>query len=263
MSDLPIYLLTGSAVGVIAGMLGVGGGLVIVPILVWLFLRQGLPPELVTHLAVGTSLATIVMTSIASVRAHHRRGAVLWREVGRLTPGILLGALAGSWLADLLPGNRLALIFGIFELTVAAQMGLALSAAPHRTLPGPWAMGGAGGVIGAISALVGVGGGTMTVPFLTWCNIDVRRAVATSAACGLPIALAGATGFAITGWNEPNLPPWSSGYLYWPAFTGIVAASTLTAPAGAWLAHTLPTQTLKRVFALFLALLGVWMIGHA
>lgn len=260
MTELLIYPAVGAMVGVIAGMLGVGGGLVIVPVLVWLFTHQGMAPEVITHLAVGTSLATIVITSIASVRAHHQRGAVAWEAFRALTPGIVIGALLGAWLADRLPSAELGTIFGIFELSVAIQMGLALRTAPHRALPGPLGMSGAGGVIGTLSAIVGVGGGTLTVPFLTWCNVDMRRAVATSAACGLPIALAGAAGFMVTGWQRTGLPEWSSGYLYWPAFAGIVAASTLTAPLGAWLAHTLPTTVLKRVFALFLAGLGCWMI---
>ena len=260
MSDLLIYLPVGAVVGVIAGMLGVGGGLVIVPVLVWVFARQGMTPEVITHVAVGTSLATIVITSIASIRAHHKRGAVVWDAFRALTPGIVVGALVGAWLAELLPGAELGTVFGLFELTVATQMALALRAAPHRSLPGPLGMGGAGGVIGTISAVVGVGGGTLTVPFLTWCNVEMRRAVATSAACGLPIAIAGAAGFLVTGWGHEGLPAWSSGYLYWPAFAGIVAASSLTAPIGAWIAHTLPTAVLKRIFALFLAGLGLWMI---
>ena len=260
MTDLLIYLPVGAFVGVIAGLFGVGGGLVIVPVLVWVFSRQAMAPELITHLAVGTSLATIVITSLASIRAHHKRGAVAWDAFRALTPGIVAGALIGSWLADRLPSAELGTLFGLFELTVATQMALALRAAPHRALPGPAGMSGAGGLIGTLSAIVGVGGGTLTVPFLTWCNVDMRRAVATSAACGLPIAVAGAAGFIVTGWGREALPAWSSGYVYWPAFAGIVAASTLTAPAGAWLAHTLPTGVLKRIFALFLAGLGVWMI---
>ncbi|GAB6040645.1 sulfite exporter TauE/SafE family protein [Endothiovibrio diazotrophicus] len=260
MTDLLIYLPVGAVVGVIAGMLGVGGGLLIVPVLVWLFTRQGMAPEVVTHVAVGTSLATIVITSIASIRAHHKRGAVAWPTFGALTPGIVSGAFVGAWLAHRLPSGDLGTLFGVFELSVATQMGLALRPRPHRTLPGPAGLAAAGGVIGTLSAIVGVGGGTLTVPFLSWCNVEMRRAVATSAACGLPIAIAGAAGFVINGWGAAGLPDWSSGYLYWPAFAGIVAASALTAPAGAWLAHTLPTDLLKRLFALFLLGLGLWMI---
>jgi hypothetical protein len=254
------YLLLGSVAGMLAGLLGVGGGLVIVPVLVWLFHLAGMPPEVVMHMAIGTSLATIVPTSLSSVWAHHRLGAVLWGAVARLAPGIVLGAALGATLADLLPGESLRLTFGLFELAVAVQMGLNLRPAPHRVLPAKWGMWGAGSAIGLVSALVGIGGGTMTVPFLQWCNVAMRQAVATSAACGLPIAIAGATGFIVTGWNAPALPAWSSGYLYWPAFAGIAAASVLVAPLGARLAHRLPTAVLKRFFALFLVFLGLRML---
>lgn len=260
MADLFTYLLLGGIAGVLAGLLGVGGGLVIVPVLAWLFYRSGISPEVVMHLAIGTSLATIVLTSISSVWAHHRRGAVLWSVFRQLTPGILLGAGLGAALADRLPSDSLRLIFGLFELGVALQMGLNLKPSPHRSLPGPWGLSAAGSVIGLVSAVVGIGGGTLTVPFLQWCNVTMRQAVATSSACGLPIAFGGALGFVITGWGTPMLPSLSSGYLYWPAFFGIVAASTLFAPVGARLAHRLPGATLKRFFALLLALLGLRML---
>jgi uncharacterized membrane protein YfcA len=260
MAELVSYLLLGGIAGILAGLLGVGGGLVIVPVLAWLFHRAGMAPELLIHLAIGTSLATIVFTSLSSVWAHQRRGAVLWQPFWRLSPGIVLGAALGAALADKLPGDVLRLIFGLFELAVSLQMGLNLRPAAHRDLPGKWGMGAAGFVIGLVSAVVGIGGGTMSVPFLQWCNVPMRQAVATSAACGLPIALAGALGFVMSGWYTLGLPAWSSGYLYWPAFMGIVAASVLSAPLGARLAHMLPTAVLKRFFALFLAFLGLRML---
>lgn len=260
MAELVSYLLLGSVAGLLAGLLGVGGGLVIVPVLAWLFLRAELAPALLMHLAIGTSLATIVLTSLSSVWAHHRHGAVLWWAVRRLLPGIVLGVALGVALADKLPGETLRLIFGLFELAVAVQMGLNLSAAPQRSLPGRWGMGAVGSLIGLVSAVIGIGGGTLSVPFLQWCNVPMRQAVATSAACGLPIALAGAVGYLLAGWNIPALPSWSSGYIYWPAFAGIVIASVLFAPLGARLAHRLPTVVLKRFFALFLAFLGLRML---
>lgn len=260
MTELVSYLLLGSLAGVLAGLLGVGGGLVIVPVLAWVFSRAGVDPQVIMHLAIGTSLATIVFTSLSSIWAHHRRGAVLWAAFRSLAPGIILGAVLGALLADKLPSETLRWIFGVFELVVALQMGLSLKPAPHRDLPGGWGMSGAGSVIGLISSVVGIGGGTMTVPFLQWCNVPMRQAVATSAACGLPIAIAGAMGFVFAGWNANALPSWSSGYLYWPAFMGIVAASMVFAPLGAWLAHRLPAGILKRFFALFLAFLGLRML---
>lgn len=254
------YLLLGAFAGTLAGLLGVGGGLVIVPVLILLFQEQGFSSQVLVHLAIGTSLATIVFTSLSSVWAHHRRGAVLWLEFWQLTPGIVIGAFVGAVIARLIPAADLRMVFGIFELTVALQMGLNLRPDALRQLPSSPGMGLAGGVIGTISAVVGIGGGTMTVPFLVWCNVEMRKAVATSAACGLPIAIAGTIGFMATGWSEPRLPAMSSGYLYWPAFAGIVAASVLFAPVGARLAHALPGATLKKVFALFIGVLGIRML---
>lgn len=254
------YLLAGMLAGLLAGMLGVGGGLVIVPVLAYLFSLQGFDNALIMQMAIGTSLATIVLTSLSSIRAHQRRGAVLWPVVARLTPGIIVGAWCGAAVAHLLPSDTLRTLFGLFELAVAAQMALELAAAPHRQLPGVGGSALAGGVIGTVSAIVGIGGGTLTVPFLTWCNVEMRRAVATSAACGLPIALAGALAFMITGWNQPMLPAFSGGYLYGPAVLGIGVTSILLAPLGARFAHTLPVRTLRRFFALFLLVIGLRMV---
>jgi uncharacterized membrane protein YfcA len=255
-----IYLLLGAFAGLVAGLLGVGGGLIIVPVLVFVFHGQGMAEHLIVHLAVGTSLATIVFTSISSVRAHHQHGAVLWPVFWQLTPGIVVGAWLGALFADVLASDQLRRFFGVFELLVAIQMTFNFKPQPHRQLPKRVGMFGAGSVIGAISAVVGIGGGTMTVPFLVWCNIVMRKAVATSSACGLPIAIAGAIGFIFTGWKEVALPPYSSGYVYWPAFAGIVVASILTAPLGARLAHRLPAAQLKRIFAVLLYILGIRML---
>lgn len=260
METLLIYLLVGAFVGLIAGLLGVGGGLIIVPVLVFVFQEQGVSPDVMVHLAIGTSLATIAITSISSMHAHHRHGAVQWAVFLRLTPGIVVGALLGAVIADFLPTKAMRLWFGIFELLVAAQIGFNLTVAPRGHLPGKLGTGIAGGVIGAISAALGIGGGTLTTPFLVWCNFSLRQAVATSSACGLPIAVAGAAGFVATGWNEPGLPAWSSGYVYWPAFAGIVISSLMFAPLGAKLTHTLPVSVLRRFFAVFLAVLGVRML---
>ncbi|NIP73656.1 MAG: sulfite exporter TauE/SafE family protein [Gammaproteobacteria bacterium] len=257
------YMLLGGFAGTVAGLLGVGGGLIIVPVLAVLFARTGIAPDVLMHLAIGTSLATIVATSIASAYAHHRHGSVRWDTWLRLAPGIVLGAWLGAALADYLAGAALRRFFGVFELVVAAQMGLALRVAPHRRLPGSAGTALAGVVIGTVSAIVGIGGGTLTVPFLTWCNVSIRNAVATSAAVGLPIAVAGMLGYLVAGWEEPALPNGSLGYVYGPALGGIVVTSLLFAPLGARLAHRLPTAVLKRVFALVLAALGVYMLGSA
>lgn len=260
LPTLLLYLLLGAFVGVMAGLLGVGGGLIIVPALVWIFQHQQMAESIIVHSAIGTSLATIVITSISSVWAHHQRGAVLWPTVGQLTPGIIIGAWLGAALADFLSGPALQKVFAIFVLTMSAQMSFGAKPSSHRDLPGTAGMLTAGGVIGAVSAIVGIGGGSLTVPFLSWCNVPIRRAVATSAACGLPIALAGGLGFVVTGLNAADLPDGSLGYVYGPALVGIAAASMLSAPLGARLAHTLPTELLKKIFAVFLAVIGAKML---
>lgn len=254
---LIVYLVLGACAGIIAGLFGVGGGLIIVPALLYAFSLQQFSPEVMTHMAVGTSLATIVITSLSSVRAHHLRGAVQWPTVAAMVPGIILGSWLGAVTAGLLSGPQLQLGLGCFVLLVAVQMGLGLSASPHRELPGHAGLAAVGSVVGWVSALFGIGGGSLTVPFLSWCNVQMQRAVATSAACGLPIAIVGAAGYMLEGRGQPELPAWSTGYVYWPAFVGIVITSTPFARVGAQLAHRLPAARLKRIFAVFLLVIGV------
>ena len=267
------YAVLGAFAGIMAGLLGVGGGLIIVPVLVFLWQPEfsggeQLGGSQTVQLAIGTSLAVIVFTSLSSVRAHHLRKSVLWPVVWKLTPGILVGAWLGAALASVMPQNMLKITFGLFELLVAAQMSFSLrraSQAPHQELSGTLVsgigMGLAGIVIGAVSALVGIGGGTLTVPFLNACKVRMQQAIGTSAACGLPIAVGGALSYLILGWNHEALPVASMGYVYGPALLGIAVTSVLFAPLGANLAHRLPTSTLKKVFAGFLALLGLWMLA--
>jgi uncharacterized membrane protein YfcA len=260
MEIIAIYLVLGLAVGVIAGLFGVGGGLIIVPALVFLFERHAMSPSVIVHLAIGTSLATVVVTSISSTRAHHRRGGVQWDIFRQFVPGLVVGALLGAIVADLLRASTLRIVFGVFELLVAVQIGFNLMASPNRQLPGQPMLSAVSGTIGAVSSVVGIGGGALTVPFLVWCNVGIRYAVATSSACGLPISIAGAIGFVATGWGEAALPSGSTGYLYWPAFVGIAAASVFSAPLGAKLAHTMPVEVLRRIFAGFIAILGIRML---
>jgi uncharacterized membrane protein YfcA len=254
------YCLLGVFAGTMAGLLGVGGGLIIVPALIIIWQSTAVGGVYEMQLAIGTSLATIVLTSIASVRAHHQRGNVQWNTVWRLTPGVVLGAWLGAAMATQMSGDSLKSIFGVFELLVAAQMAFGIRPAPHRGLPGKTGMALAGSGIGAISAIIGIGGGTMTVPFLTWCNVTIHKAVGTSAACGLPIAIGGAISYLVLGWGNVALPSWSAGFIYGPALVGIAVTSMLFAPLGAALAHRLSTVVLKRSFAGFLALLGLWML---
>jgi len=262
-TELPIllaYLLVGALAGIIGGLLGLGGGLVIVPALLYLFIRQGLPAEILMHLAVATSLATIVFTSISSTFTHHRHGAVLWSQVKLFVPGIILGGLLGAIIADHLASNSLRVAFGVFEILVAVQIGFDIKASAHRELPARGGMFLAGSGIGTLSTLLGIGGGTLTVPFLLWCNVNIRNAIATSSASGLPVALVGTIAMMITGWDSENLPAGTTGYVYWPAATVILIASVLFAPLGARLTHTLPVKSLKRIFAVVLAGVGIRML---
>ncbi|HKK14819.1 MAG TPA: sulfite exporter TauE/SafE family protein [Gammaproteobacteria bacterium] len=257
--DILILLGMGGLAGMLAGLLGIGGGIIIVPVLALVFAHQGVAPEAIMHVAIGTSLATIVVTSLSSIRAHQRRGAIDWRVFRVITPGIIVGGVLGAAIAKQLAGDTLRLAFASFMLLVAAQMALGRTPPAHRRLPGTAGIGLAGALIGTVSTLMGVGGGSMSVPFLTWCNVPVRAAVGTSAAIGLPIAVTGALSYVVSGWHGAHLPPWSVGFVNLPAFTGIVVASTLFAPAGAALAHRIPPLLLKRLFAAFLLVLGIRM----
>ncbi|SBT07176.1 conserved membrane hypothetical protein [Candidatus Accumulibacter aalborgensis] len=255
------YSALGLFAGFFAGMLGIGGGLVMVPALAMMFAAQAaFPPAEVLHLALGTAMATILFTALASLRAHHRHGAVLWQVVGQITPGILLGTLLGTLVASSVPAKPLAVFFAFFVCLVAAQMIFNLKPKPARALPGAGGVFAVGLGIGAVSALVAIGGGSLTVPFLTWCNVRVQHAIGTSAAVGFPIAIGGSLGYIYNGWGHPGLPEWSLGYVYLPAFVWLVPASMVIAPLGARLAHSLPVATLKRIFAGILILLAAKML---
>jgi uncharacterized membrane protein YfcA len=255
------YLSVGAIAGVLAGLLGVGGGLVIVPMLVFCFTRLGLPEASIMHLALGTSMASIMFTSVSSFWSHHKRGAVDWIVVRRLAPGSFAGTFCGTFAVSGLSTDWLKGFFAVFLAYVAVQMMRDKKPKPSRELPGVPGMLGVGGLIGLVSSLVGIGGGTLSVPFLMWCNLPGRRAIGTSAAIGFSIGLGGFLGYSVNGWNTAApLPPQTVGYIYWPALVCIVAASVLTAPRGVRLAHRLPVARLKRVFAVLLIVVGVRMI---
>ena len=255
-----MYCLLGGLAGVLAGLLGVGGGIIIVPALIFLFNAQHLPAGYILHLALGTSLASIMFTSISSMRSHHRRGAVDWRIVRGISPGILAGTFLGSWVAAQLTTNFLKGFFVIFLYYVGFQMCLNARPKPHRQLPGAAGLFGSGSVIGGISSLVGIGGGSMSVPFMLWCNIPLHTAIGTSAAIGFPIALAGAFGYAINGSAVASLPAGSLGFIYLPALAGICLASVITAPLGVKLAHALPVPRLKKGFGVFVLVMATRML---
>jgi uncharacterized membrane protein YfcA len=254
--DLLGFLLTGVLSGLLAGLFGVGGGTIMVPALIFLFGHLGIGGEWVPQLAIGTSLATIIGTGAASALAHHRRGAVRWDLVADLAPGIVLGTWAGAVVAGWLPGLWLKRLFAAFLTYVGVRILVPGRPVVHRPMPGRAGLWAVGGGIGALSALVGIGGGTLTVPFLARCGLDLRQAVGTSAACGLPIAIAGAIGYMVVGWDRAGLPAASTGFVYWPAVLLMLLASMPTAPLGARLAHTLPVALLKRAFGIFLLLIA-------
>ena len=262
MTALLVYLACGAFAGVLAGLLGVGGGIVIVPLLAIVFPWQGVPAELVQLMALGTSLASIVITSVASSRAHHKRGAVRWDIWRSITPGIFVGTFLGGFLAALLPTLFLKGFFVCFLFYVAIQMLLDLKPKASRHLPGLPGMNAAGGIIGIVSSLVGIGGGSLSVPFMAWCNVPMHTAVGTSAAIGFPIAVAGAISYIWNGLGVANLPPYSLGYVSLSALFGLATASFFTAPLGAKLAHSLPVPKLKRFFAIFLLIMGTRMLWN-
>jgi uncharacterized membrane protein YfcA len=253
-------LLLGSVTGFLAGLLGIGGGMLMVPFMTFILTAKGYPADYTVKMAVATSLATICFTSMSSVRAHHRRGAVLWPIVRLLAPGILLGSLVGAQLAVALPGKVLGILFAVFVAFSATQMFLDRKPKPSRTLPGRVGTFGMGWVIGMLSALVGAGGAFVSVPFMTWCNVKIHDAVGTSAALGFPIALAGTLGYIWAGQGMPEMPPGSIGYLYLPGLIVVSLASMCTAPLGARTAHRMDIRPLKKVFAGVLYVLAAYFL---
>lgn len=257
-----LYLALGAVAGVLAGLLGIGGGLVLVAALVWLLPTQGVPADQAVHVALATALASIVLTGLSSARAHHRRGSVLWPTVAWLVPGLVLGGWLGSGLATSLEGGWLRAFIAVYCYLAAAQMALdwPRSRLERADPPRGPAYTAAGAGIGAVSALVGIGGGSMTVPLLVWRGVRPVRAVGTSSACGVAIALASAAGYALQGAPQ-GLPAGSWGFVFLPAAVGIALASVLTAPWGTRLAHRISGPALRRLFAAFLAVVGtsVWL----
>jgi uncharacterized membrane protein YfcA len=246
--------------GFAAGLLGIGGGMILVPFMTIIFTAMHFPPQLIVHMAIATCLATILFTSMSSVRAHHLQGAVLWPVVRLLAPGLLVGSWIGPWIGKQMNSTVLALFFGIFVAVVATQMLINTKPAAHRELPGKGGMFAAGGGIGVLAGLVGAGGGFVSIPFMTWCNVRIHSAVATSAALGFPIALAGTLSNIYLGWDDPALPRHSLGYIYLPALAVIATASVIMAPLGARTAHRWPVARLRRVFAVILYALAIYML---
>lgn len=260
---IPVFVAIGCVVGFLAGLLGIGGAMTMIPVLTVLFGREHFPPNHVVHMAIATSLATIAFTSISSTRAHAQRGAVLWHVVWGLTPGILLGSLAGPQIVAGMSSALLAALFALFTGASALQMLVNRKPKATRDLPGRGGLFAVGAVIGVLSSMVGAGGGFLSVPFMTWCNVRIHQAVATSAALGFPIAAAGTLGYILAGLRQEGLPPYTVGYIYLPALAAIVVASTLLAPLGVRVAHGLPIAQLRRVFAGLLLTISAFMLWKA
>lgn len=254
------YGSLGLFVGFFAGLLGVGGGGIMVPILTSMFVMQGYAGDHVVHMALSTSMASIVITSISNLRAHHSHGAVMWPVVKSITPGILIGTFGATFIASMASTETLAIIFVGFMSYVAVQLLINTKPKPSRQLPAPLGMTIAGLAIGAISALVAIGGASVSVPFMTWCNVKIQKAIGTAAAIGFPIAVSGTIGYFISGRNATDMPDYSLGYIYLPAAILVSFASIFTVPIGAKLAHSLPVATLKKVFAGLIVLLCLRML---
>lgn len=255
-----VYVLAGALVGILAGLLGIGGGMTLVPILAALFTAQNFAPDHIVHLALGTAMASIVFTSASSVREHYKLGGVdfniVWRMVPGMVTGSLLSTLASGWIAQ----RHLALAFAIIVYAGATQMLLNKKPSAARTLPGTGALLVIGVVIGIICGLVSAGGAFLTVPFMLWCGVPMRTAIGTAAMIGIPLAVVGTIGYLISGWNVPGLPPYTFGFVSVIALVGLVSGSIFTAPFGARLAHRLPVLALKRVFACLLYVLATKML---
>lgn len=250
------FALIGAAAGYLAGFLGIGGGLVTVPALTWLFLQLPETRDSAIHYAVATSLATMLVTSLSSIIAHHHRSAVLWHVVRRLVGGLLVGAAGGAFIASALAPPSLTLVFAIFAFLAGLQLLLSPSVRGEKPLPGAGATSLVGLIIGGVSSMVGIGGGSMTGPWLMWHGIRAQRAVATAAACGYPIALAGTLAFILLG-EQKGLPGAALGYVHGPAWLGISVMGALAAPLGVATVHRLSPVLVKRLFGIMLVLIAL------
>jgi uncharacterized membrane protein YfcA len=257
------FVALGAIVGFLAGLLGIGGGMTMVPLLTLVFSHEGFAPQHVVHIAVATATATILFTAVASAREHHRHGAVLWNVVAGMAPGIVVGSLIGPQIVGLMSTVALATFFALFVAAAATQLLLDRKPKPTHRLPGRAGLFAVGGGLGVVSSMVGGGGAFLSVPFMAACNVALRNCVATSAALGVPIALAGTIGFIVVGLRATGLPPYSIGYVYVPALVAIVVGSVLSAPFGARAAHRWPVRTLRRIFAGLLYVLACYMLWKA
>lgn len=256
-----VYALTGAFAGLMAGLLGIGGGMVVVPALAFIFQHHHLVPETMTmHFAAGTSLMVMVVTSQSAVRAHYRLGEILWPIFNRLWPGLVVGTILGALIADQIPSYGLRIIFGLFLLYVSYKMFMGRHRIHSRQFPKPWINNLVSCVIGFKSGLLGIGGGALTVPYLTYCGINIRKITPISSLCTMTVAIIGSFAFMITGSNEIGIPAYASGYVYWPAAIWVAIPSAMFAPIGARLTYSLPVNKLKNGFIVFLLLTAIDML---
>lgn len=255
-----LYLLTGAFAGTLSGLFGIGGGMVVVPILSIIFKQAGYPDSIIMHVASASSLCIMIFTTQMSARVRYRQEGLDFSIYRKLVGGCSIGVIAGVCLADQLPTDVLRMGFGIFLLFVATRSLIIFRVNPSRKMPGPVGSNLMGIAVGMSSGLLGVGGGVVMMPFLTYCNIDMRRAIGVSTLLSLTLAATGAFTSILTGHQEPNLPGWHTGYINWPAVIGIAASSIVFAPMGVFLSHKLPVHTLKRLFGLIILLTGIHML---
>ncbi len=255
-----LYLVLGAIAGYLAGMFGIGGGIILMPALLFAFDAQHFPPLHTLHLALGTSMAGILFTSMSSMRKHHQHGAVNWRVVRHITPGILLGTAIGAVFATSISPHYLGIFFALFVYFVAVQILIDAKPQASRQLPGAAGTTLTGVLTGWLSSMVSIGGGTVVVPFLVWCNVSLRHAIGTSAAIGFPVAVGGTIGYVVTGMRVHTLPDLSLGFVYLPALLWVALGSVITAPFGAKATHSMQIGSLRKFFALLLIVLASKML---
>jgi uncharacterized membrane protein YfcA len=264
LNDILMLMLCGSISGFLAGLLGIGGGMILVPFMILVFNHLGFNQEVIVHMAIATGMATILFTTSSAILAHHKHGSIDWKLVAALSPGMIFGGLiGGSELFEALKTSWLSLFFAIFIIYTSIQMLLNKKPSAGRDLPGVIGLFSFGTFAGALASLVGAGGAFITVPFMLWCNVKPHTAMATSSGLGLPIAMAATLGYMYGSWGNPNLPSGSLGFVYLPAVVCIVIVSIFTAPFGAKMARKLNVAQLKRVFGIMLFLLAAFMLNES
>ena len=260
---LGIYLIFGAIVGLLAGLMGIGGAMIMVPMLHFSLAKQGVEPSLIHHMAIATSMANILFTSSMATYAHHKRGVVPWKTVAWMVPGILGGSFIGSFATAYIPSGPLTMAFAVFLIYASLQMFVPIKPKASRHMPGIFGQTVMGAVIGVLSGLLGIGGAAITMPMLLVCGVSTLSVIASAGAFGFPIAVAGCIGYMLTAWGHAGLPDYSLGFIYLPALLGLVPASMLTAPLGVKLSHALPEKIMKRFVGVFILFMAVRMIYSA